>query len=115
MNEFEKIVSGATFCGDLYLMPNVKAIAKGKLIIDGDYTIFYDAGGCKTIVKKTDDDTYDVEKAACYAVLKSLGIKPSVINKLVMNAQDNTAKREKRLAKKAKAKIERQEKEDNNV
>ena len=115
MNEFEKIVSGATFCGDLYIMPNVKTIAKGKLIIDGDYTIFYDAGGYKTIVKKTDDDTYDVEKAACYAVLKSLGIKPSVINKLVMNAQDNTVKREKRLAKKAKAKIERQEKEGNNV
>lgn len=115
MNEFKEIVSDVTFCGDLYIMPNVKTIAKGKLIIDGDYTIFYDADGCKTIVKRTGDDVYDVEKAACYAVLKSFGIKPSIINKLVINAQDNTAKREKRLAKKAKAKIERQEKEDNNV
>ena len=69
----------------------------------------------KLLLKKTGDDTYDVEKAACYAVLKSLGIKPSVINTLVMNAQNNTAKREKRLAKKAKAKIERLGKDDNNV
>lgn len=115
MNDFEKIVSGATFCGGLYLMPMPDSIAEGKLIVDGDYTVFYNAGGCKTVVKRTGDDVYDVEKAACYAVLKSFGIKPSIINKLVMNAQNNTAKREKRLAKKAKAKIERQEKEDNNV
>lgn len=115
MNDFKKIVSGASLFGNLYIMPMPDSIAEGKLIVDGDYTIFYDKHGNKTIVKKTDDDTYDVEKAACYAVLKSFGIKPSIINKLVMNAQDNTAKREKRLAKKAKAKIERQEKEDNNV
>lgn len=52
MNEFEKIVSGATFCGDLYLMPMPDPIAEGKLIVDGDYTIFYDKHGNKTIVKK---------------------------------------------------------------
>lgn len=115
MNDFEKIVSGASLCGSLHIAPMPDSIAEGKLIVDGDYTIFYDKHGNKTIVKKTDDDTYDVEKAACYAVLKSLGIKPSVINKLVMNAQNNTAKREKRLANKAKAKIEQQVKDDNNV
>lgn len=115
MNDFEKIVSGGSLFGNLYIMPMPDSIAEGKLIVDGDYTIFYDKHGNKTVVKKTDDDTYDVEKAACYAVLKSLGIKPSVINELVMNAQNNTAKREKRLAKKAKAKIERQGKDDNNV
>lgn len=52
MNDFETIVSDVTFCGSLYIMPMPDSIAEGKLIVDGDYTIFYDKHGNKTIVKK---------------------------------------------------------------
>lgn len=52
MNDFKKIVSGASLFGNLYIMPMPDSIAEGKLIVDGDYTIFYDKHGNKTIVKK---------------------------------------------------------------
>lgn len=97
---------------DLYLRGAIIAPRKIKttpqLVFDGQYTIYHNEFGEKTIVKQMDGESYDPEKAACYAVLKSLGIKPKFINNLVDNAVDKKASREKRNAKKEKAKQAKQ-------
>lgn len=83
-----------------------------KLIVDGDTTIYINEFGNKTIVRRKDDESYDLEKAACYAILKSLGIKPSFVNRLVDNHTDTRAKRiQKQLNKERRKSLIQQQKE----
>lgn len=83
-----------------------------KLIVDGDTTIYINEFGNKTIVRRKDDESYDLEKAACYAILKSLGIKPSFVNRLVDNYTDTRAKRiQKQLNKERRKSLIQQQKE----
>lgn len=98
--------------GNLYVTePSViieTQASKQKVIFDGDYTIYYDFYGNKTLVKRMEDEPYDKEKAVMYALLKSQGIKPKDIKKLVDNGVDNKTKREEKLAKKQAKKQEKQ-------
>lgn len=82
--------------------------SKQKVIFDGDYTIYYDFYGKKTVVKRMEGEPYDKEKAVMYALLKSQGIAPKDIKKLIDNGVDNKAKREEKLAKKEAKKQEKQ-------
>lgn len=83
-----------------------------KLIVDGDVTIYINGLGNKTIVRRKDDESYDLEKAACYAILKSLGVKPSFVNRLVDNHTDTRAKRiQKQLKKERRKSLIQQQKE----
>lgn len=83
-----------------------------KLIVDGDVTIYINGLGNKTIVRRKDDESYDLEKAALYAILKSLGIKPSFVNRLVDNHTDTRAKRiQKQLKKERRKSLIQQQKE----
>lgn len=110
-----KTFDGETYClGNGYLhitKPNELILgtpSKQKVIFDGDYTIYYDFYGNKTLVKRMEGEPYDKEKAVMYALLKSQGIKPKDIKKLVDNGVDNKAKREEKLAKKEAKKQEKQ-------
>lgn len=105
-----------TFClsigtGNLYITkPNeltLSLTSKEKVIFDGDYTIYYDFYGKKTVVKRMEGEPYDKEKAVMYALLKSQGIAPKDIKKLIDNGVDNKAKREEKLAKKEAKKQEK--------
>lgn len=78
---------------------------KERVVFDGDYTIYYDKYGKKTIVSKMPQEPYDAEKAVLYALLKSKGIKPKVIAELLDNAIDKSAKRKERERKKLLAKL----------
>lgn len=82
--------------------------SKQKVIFDGDYTIYYDFYGKKTVVKRMEGEPYDKEKAVMYALLKSQGIAPKDIKILIDNGVDNKAKREEKLAKKEAKKQEKQ-------
>ena len=82
---------------------------KPKIVFDGDYTIYYDSEGNKTVVKRMEGEPYDKEKAVMYAMLKSMGVKPQQINDLVNNGFDAKAKHEKKRALKEKARKERLE------
>ena len=83
-----------------------------QLINDGDVTIYINELGNKTIVRRKDDESFDLEKAACYAILKSLGIKPSFVNRLVDNHTDTRAKRiQKQLKKERRKSLIQQQKE----
>lgn len=77
---------------------------KPKVVFDGDYTIYHDEYGVKTVVKRMEGEQYDKEKAVMYALLKSKDIKPKDIAELINNSVDNKAAREKRKAKKLEAK-----------
>lgn len=79
-----------------------------KVVFDGDYTIYHNEYGEKTVVKRMESEQYDKEKAVMYAILKSKGIKPKDITELIENSADNKVAREKRKAKKLKAKEEKQ-------
>ena len=81
---------------------------KQKVIFDGDYTIYYNFYGKKTVVKRMEGEPYDKEKAVLYALLKSQGIAPKDIKILIDNGVDNKAKREEKLAKKEAKKHEKQ-------
>lgn len=104
-----------TFClsigtGNLYIKPNeltLSLTSKEKVIFDGDYTIYYDFYGKKTVVKRMEGEPYDKEKAVMYALLKSQGIPPKDIKILIDNGVDNKAKREEKLAKKEAKKQEK--------
>lgn len=76
-----------------------------KVVFDGDYTIYHNEYGEKTVVKRMESEQYDKEKAVMYAILKSKGIKLKDIAELIDNSVDNKAAREKRKAKKIKAKM----------
>lgn len=80
-----------------------------KIVFDGDYTIYHNEYGNKTIVKRMEGEPYDKEKAVMYAMLKSMGIKPQQVNDLVKNGFDAKAKREKKRALKEKARQKRLE------
>lgn len=84
------------------------------LINDGDVTIYINELGKKTIVRRKDDESFDLEKAACYAILKSLGVKPSFVNRLVDNHTDTKAIRIQKQLKKERRKslIQQQEERD---
>ncbi len=88
-----------------------KKKGKPRLVLDGNYTIYHNEYGDKTVVKKIADEPNDPEKAACYAVLKSMGIQPKFINDLVANAFDAKAKREKKRAKVEEARRKKAEQE----
>lgn len=97
------------FSPNLY---DFKPKCEPKLIVDGDVTIYINGLGNKTIVRRKDDESYDLEKAACYAILKSLGIKPSFVNRLVDNYTDTRAKRiQKQLNKERRKSLIQQQKE----
>lgn len=77
---------------------------KERIVFDGDYTIYYDKNGNKTIVSKMPEDEYDAEKAVLWALLKSKGIKPKKVQELLANSIDRDVKRKERAAKKELAK-----------
>ena len=81
-----------------------KPKSKERVVFDGDYTIYYDKYGKKTIVSKMPNDEYDAEKAVLYALLKSKGVKPKEIAKLIDSSVDRAAKRKERQYKKELAK-----------
>lgn len=110
-----KTFDGETYClGNGYLhitKPNELILgtpSKQKVIFDGDYTIYYNFYGKKTVVKRMEGEPYDKEKAVMYALLKSQGITPKDIKILIDNGVDNKAKREEKLAKKEAKKQEKQ-------
>ena len=72
---------------------------KERVVTDGDYLIYYDKHGKKTVVKRMDSEDNDYEKALMYAMLKSKGIKPKHIKRLLDDAIDRKAKREERELK----------------
>lgn len=77
---------------------------KERIVYDGDYTIYYNEKGKKTVVKIMPNEEFDEEKAAMFAILKSMGIKPKHIATLIKNSVDRKAIREKKkLIKKQKA------------
>ena len=81
-----------------------KPKSKERVVFDGNYTIYYDKYGKKTVVSRMPEDEYDAEKAVLYALLKSKGVKPKEVARLIDNAADKQAKRiEKSLKKIAKS------------
>lgn len=122
MSYINTTTSGLTFCdtttpiNTLTYYPSyletlsisIKEKQKPKIVFDGDYTIYHDECGKKTVVKRMECEQYDKEKAVMYALLKSKGIKPKDIAELIENSADNKVAREQRKAKKLKAKEERQ-------
>lgn len=78
--------------------------SKERIVFDGNYTIYYDRFGEKTIVHKMENEPYDAEKAVLYALLKSKGIKPKKVQELLASAIDRDVKRKEREAKKEQAK-----------
>ena len=56
-----------------------------KIISNKDATIIIFDDGSKTVVKKVKDEVDDKYKAVMYALLKSLGVTPKQVNKLVEN------------------------------
>lgn len=83
-----------------------------RVVVDGDYTIYYNEHGEKTVVKRMDSEDYDLEKAVMFALLKSRGVKPKDVVNLVENAIDNKAKREERERKKELKRKEKLAKEE---
>ena len=95
-----------TFGGETYYLDNsylhiakpneliLGTPSKEKVIFDGEYTIYYNFYGKKTVVKRMEGEPYDKEKEVMYALLKSKGIAPKDIKKLIDNGVDNKAKRE---------------------
>ena len=82
--------------------------SKEKVIFDGEYTIYYNFYGKKTVVKRMKGEPYDKEKAVMYALLKSQGIAPKDIKNLIDTGVDNKAKRDEKLAKQEAKKQEKQ-------
>ena len=82
----------------------IKELSKPKVVFDGDYTIYYNAQGRKTVVKRMKGEEYDQEKAVMYAILKSMGVKPKEIQDLIDNSVDNRRKRTLKMLKKMEAK-----------
>ena len=106
--------NGGTFCfnpGNLCVTELsgiiITPTSKEKVVFDGEYTIYYNFYGKKTVVKRMEGEPYDKEKAVMYALLKSQGIAPKDIKKLIDNGVDNKAKREEKLAKKEAKKQEK--------
>lgn len=73
---------------------------KERVVFDGDYTIYYDKNGKKTVVHKMPDEVDDPEKAVLWALLKSKGVKPKDVTKLMDNAVDRDYERLKKDMKK---------------
>lgn len=84
-----------------------KPVSKERVVFDKDYTIYYDNNGKKTVVHKAADQPYDAEKAVLYALLKSKGIEPKKVTKLVDNAIDKNVKRLERESRKAAKRLEK--------
>ena len=64
----------------------VSTFCEPTVIINGEQLTYFDEFGCKTTVKRYSEDESDYEKALCYAILKSMGIKPKYISDLLNKA-----------------------------
>lgn len=84
---------------EYYDRPVNAAVHEEKVVTDGNYLIYYDKHGKKTVVKRMDSEDNDYEKALLYAMLKSKGIKPKEVARLLEKAIDKKAKREERELK----------------
>lgn len=73
---------------------------KERIVFDGDYTIYYDKNGKKTVVHKMPDEVDDPEKAVLWALLKSKGVKPKDVIKLMDESVDRDFERLKKDMKK---------------
>lgn len=109
----ENLIGDNTIC---FTAKNAKVcclrmIEEPRVVYDGDYTIYYDEHGNKTIVHKMADEPDDKFKAVVFAILKSKGVKPKEVMKLVENGIDKKAKREERKARIEKAKQNKLNKE----
>ena len=79
--------------------------SKERVVFDGDYTIYYDKYGKKTVVHRMPDEEYDREKALLWALLKSKGVKPKDVNKLMDESIDKQFNRFKKDLKKVTKKF----------
>lgn len=73
---------------------------KERIVFDGDYTIYYDKNGKKTVVHKMPDEKNDPEKAILWALLKSKGVKPKDVIKLMDESVSRDLERLKKDLKK---------------
>ena len=62
-------------------LPNKLAV--DKIIVNGDSTIVFWADGKKTIVKKSEDDEYDLHHAFCAALAKRIYGHNSTVKKMI--------------------------------
>jgi hypothetical protein len=62
-------------------LPNKLAV--DKIIVNGDATIVFWADGKKTIVKKSEDDEYDLHHAFCAALAKRIYGHNSTVKKMI--------------------------------
>lgn len=71
------------------------SIAVKHILINGDYTTVVWKDGTSTVVKRTDGDEYDEEKAIMYAILKKLfGNNGSAMRKYIDGLKEKTIVKE---------------------
>ena len=77
------VLHDGEFKGVLLTEPLSNKLAVDKIIVNGDATIVFWADGKKTIVKKSEDDEYDLHHAFCAALAKRIYGHNSTVKKMI--------------------------------